>query len=101
MRRNYILGGIVGNVVGAVASKAIGSFFGDGGGGGTTSGGGSTKVQVAGFLEQSSREAQEASERDRQRRKQENPVQTLIANLFRAYENEGGSREDLNKYWNA
>jgi hypothetical protein len=68
MRRNYILGGIVGAVAGSAIKTILG---GDGGGGGTTSGGGSTKVQVAGFLEQSSREAQEASERDRQRRKQE------------------------------
>jgi uncharacterized protein YcfJ len=97
MRRNYFLGGIVGKVVGAVAGKAIGSFFGDGGGGGTTGGGGSTKLQAASFLEQSSQEAQRDFKEGQQRRDQENPVENLIAKLLNAYE----KPEDLNKYWNA
>ena len=104
MRRNYFLGGIVGNVVGAVAGKAIGSFFGDGGGGGTTGGGGSTKLQAASFLQDASDEAQRDFKEGQQRRKQENlqnPVQNLINELLSAYKDEGGKREDLNKYWNA
>jgi len=102
MRRNYFVGGIVGSVVSAVAGSAIKSIFGgDGGGGGGTGGGGSTKLQAASFLERSSREAQEDLEAGRQRRKQENPVENLVANLLNAYKKEGGNPEDLNKYWNA
>ena len=102
MRRNYFLGGLVGTVVKTVAGSAIKSIFGgDDGGGGGTGGGGSTKLQAASFLEQSSQQAQAALEAGRQRRKQENPVENLIAKLLSAYEDEGGKREDLNKYWNA
>ena len=105
MRRNYFLGGIVGAVAGPVIGSAIkGLLGGDGGGGGRTGGGGSTKVQVAGFLEQSSQEAQRDFKEGQQRRKQENlqnPVQNLINELLSAYKDEGGKQEDLNKYWNA
>jgi len=98
MRKNYFLG----SLVTAVAGPVIESIFGgDGGGGGGTGGGGSTKLQAASFLEQSSQQAQAALEEGRQRRKQENPVENLIAKLLSAYEDEGGKREDLNKYWNA
>ena len=102
MRRNYFLGGIVSSVAGAVGGSLIkGLLGGNGGDGGRTGGGGSTKLQAASFLEQSSQEAQAALEAGRQRRKQENPVENLIAKLLSAYEDEGGKREDLNKYWNA
>jgi len=102
MRRNYFGGGFLGTIAKTVAGSAIkGLLGGDDGGGGGTGGGGSTKLQAASFLEQSSQQAQAALEAGRQRRKQENPVENLIANLLNAYKKEGGNPEDLNKYWNA
>jgi len=97
MRRNYFLGGIVGAVAGSAIKGLLG---GDSKGSGTGSGG-STKLQAYSFLEESAQQAYAALEEGRQRRKQENPVENLIAKLLTAYEDEGGKREDLNKYWNA
>ncbi len=98
MRKNYFLGGIVGAVAGSAIKGLLG---GNGKGGGTTGGGGSTKLQAASFLSDAADRAQAALEEGRQRRKQENPVENLIAKLLTAYEDDGGDPKDLNKYWNA
>ena len=97
MRRNYFGGGLVG----AVAGLAIKGLSGKDSKGSGTGSGGSTKLQAYSFLEESAQQAYAALEEGRQRRKQENPVENLIAKLLTAYEDEGGKREDLNKYWNA
>ena len=104
MRRNYFLGGIVSSVAGAVGGSLIkGLLGGDDGGGGRTGGGGSTKLAAASFLEQASQRSDENLKALQKisEQKQENPVKHLIDKLLSAYEDEGGKREDLNKYWNA
>lgn len=98
MRKNYFLGGIVSAVAGSAVKGLLG---GNGKGGGTTGGGASTKLQAYSFLEESAQKAQEALIAAQQIREQKNPVENLIAKLLTAYEDEGGKREDLNKYWNA
>tara|TARA_R110002167_G_scaffold263952_2_gene470725 strand:+ start:794 stop:1093 length:300 start_codon:yes stop_codon:yes gene_type:complete len=99
MRKNYFVGGLVQAAI-TLGTKALGKK--------TTSSRSTSfvdprmaRAELLQTLDESAQQSIASLKEGQEMRNRQNPVENLIARLLTSFEDEGGDRKDLDKYWNA